>query len=154
MNESGSVSSEDSEQLGFALYAAARAIASCYRPLLAPLGLTHTQYLVMLVLWEQQVVTVGELGDRLQLASGTLSPLLGRLSWAGLITRRRRPGDFRVVEVSVTSAGRALRAQTLEVPAHIARATGMTSAEIADVREAMQVLTMRLRAAELRLPHE
>lgn len=138
-------------QLCFALYAAARATAACHRPLLAPLGLTHTQYLVMLVLWENDTVSVRDLGQRLELDSGTLSPLLTRLERLGLILRRRRVDDERVVEVSATAAGRALRALAASVPTQIAQATGMTPDEMRGLRDTLQVLTMRLRAAELGL---
>lgn len=75
------------EQLCFALYTAERAMSAGYRTLLAPLGLTHTQYLVMLVLWERRMVTMGALGQRLELDSGTLTPLVKRLARAGLIGR-------------------------------------------------------------------
>ena len=136
-------------QLCFALYAAARAVIAGYRPLLTPLGLTHTQYLVMLVIWEHQRVTVSDLGQRLQLDSGTLSPLLSRLERAGLIQRARGHHDDRVVEISATPQGQALRGRTAHVPTLMARASGMTPAEIADLRDTLQVLTMRLRAAEL-----
>jgi DNA-binding MarR family transcriptional regulator len=139
-------------QLSFTVYAAARAMAACYRPLLAPLGLTHTQYLVMLVLWERQLVTVGDLGERLHLDSGTISPLLTRLERAKLIHRHRSPDDERVVEVSASALGRALRARAAAVPVEMARATGMTRAEIISLRDTLQVLIMRLRAAEPRLP--
>jgi DNA-binding MarR family transcriptional regulator len=138
-------------QLCFALYAAARATTACYRPLLTPLGVTHTQYLVMLVLWEHETISVGDLGQRLQLDSGTLSPLLTRLERLGLIVRGRRADDERVVEVSTTGAGQRLRAQAASVPDQIAQATGMTPAESDVLRDTLQVLTMRLRAAELRI---
>lgn len=136
-------------QLYIALYTASRAMNSAYRPLLASLGLTHTQYLVMLVLWERRVVTVGELGDRLHLSSGTVSPLLARLEHAGLISRRRRLDDVRTVDVFATQQGLRLRFAADGVPAVIARASGLTSTEIAELRDVLQVMTMRLSAAEL-----
>ena len=98
------------EQLCFALYAASRRMTAAYRPLLDALDLTYPQYLVMLVLWEQDGLTVRELGARLQLDSGTLTPLLKRLERAGLISRRRRVSDEREVEVGLTRSGRILRA--------------------------------------------
>jgi DNA-binding MarR family transcriptional regulator len=122
---------------------------SSYRPLLASLGLTHTQYLVMLVLWERGVVTVGELGDQLHLSSGTVSPLLARLEHAGLISRRRRLADVRTVEVFATQKGQRLRFAADDVPSVIARAAGLTSTEIAELRDALQVMTMRLSVADL-----
>lgn len=93
------------DQLCFALHSADRAVTAYHRPLLAPLGLTHPQYLLMLVLWEHRIVTVGDLGQRLHLDSGTLSPMLRRLENAGLVQRRRQPRDERVVEVAATPAG-------------------------------------------------
>lgn len=137
-------------QLSFALDAADRAMVACHRQLLAPLGLTHTQYLVMLVLWEHDTVTIRDLGQRLQLGSGTLSPLLTRLERLGLAARKRRADDERVVEVSATAAGRRLRARAASVSSRITQATGMTPAETDNLRDTLQVLTMRLRAAELR----
>lgn len=136
------------EQLCFGLYAADRAMTALYRPMLAPLGLTYTQYLVMLVLWEQPAATIGELGEYLHLDSGTLSPLLKRLEQAGLVSRRRSLDDERVVEVSATGAGRSLRGRAAGVPAWIAQVTGMTPAEMAGLHDTLQVLTMRLRAAD------
>src|ERR1700709_144835 len=90
------------EQLCFALYAASRAMTGCYRPLLAELGLTYPQYLVMLSLWERDGRTVGGLGEALQLESGTLSPLLRRLELNGLVRRRRRVDDQRSGELGLT----------------------------------------------------
>ncbi len=113
-------------QLCFPLYAAARAIQKRYRPLLAPLGLTYPQYLVMLVLWEHDrgpeadtPLTVGALGARLHLDSGTLTPLLKRLEAAGRIARHRAAGDNRVVELRLQPAGRALRAEAEAVPGQL-----------------------------------
>lgn len=137
-------------ELYVALYTASLAMNSSYRPLLASLGLTHTQYLVMLVLWDQRVVTVGELGDRLHLSTGTVSPLLTRLERAGLVSRRRRRDDIRTAEVSATQMGLRLRVAADYVPAAIARACGLTATETAELRNALQVMTMRLSAAELR----
>lgn len=136
-------------QLCYALYAASRAMTSCYRPVLEPIGLTYPQYLVMLVLWEEEVVSVGHLGQRLQLESGTLSPLLKRLESAGLIIRRRRLDDERSVQVDLTVAGRALREQALSVPPRVIEATGTPLSELLDLRDLLHVLTARLRAAEL-----
>lgn len=138
-----------SEQLCFALYSAVRAMTACYRPLLAPLGLTHTQYLVMVALWEHQTITMGDLGQRLELDSGTLTPLARRLELAGLIGRRRSADDERVVELWPTEAGWALLARAAPIPAQIAQATGLTPSEITSLRDTMQVLTMRLRTAQL-----
>jgi DNA-binding MarR family transcriptional regulator len=107
-------------QLCFALYAASRAMTARYRPLLDRLGLTYPQYLVMLVLWEEGTATVSRLGQRLQLESGTLSPLIKRLETAGLVIRRRGRKDERMVEVRLTPAGRGLRRRAQRVPERLA----------------------------------
>ena len=99
------------DQLCFALYAASRAVTARYRPMLDVLGLTYPQYLVMMLLWESDHQTVGQLGSRLALDSGTLSPLLKRLTAAGLVTRHRRVEDERSVSIALTDEGRALRGQ-------------------------------------------
>ena len=99
------------DQLCFALYAASRAVTARYRPMLDALGLTYPQYLVMMLLWESDHQTVGQLGSRLALDSGTLSPLLKRLTAAGLVTRHRRVEDERSVSIALTDEGRALRGQ-------------------------------------------
>ena len=104
------------DQICFPLYAAARAVQQRYRPLLTTLGLTYPQYLVLLVLWEEDGLSVGDLGERLLLDSGTLTPLLKRLTAAGLVTRRRAEDDGRVVLVHLTKAGVALQAQAEAVP--------------------------------------
>ena len=108
-------------QLCFPLYAAARRVVGSYTPFLKPLGLTYTQYLVLLVLWERDSLTVGEIGRRLRLDSGTLTPLLKKLQQQGLICRTRAEEDERVVRVSLTGSGRALREKAEQVPAGVAR---------------------------------
>jgi DNA-binding MarR family transcriptional regulator len=105
------------QQLCFALYDASRALIRAYGPLLEPLGLTYPQYVTMLALWEaSEPVTVGALGDRLSLDSGTLTPLLKRLEQAGLLERRRDPDDERRVLVMPSSAGRELREAAAHIP--------------------------------------
>jgi DNA-binding MarR family transcriptional regulator len=103
-------------QFCFPLYAAAHVVARAYRPLLEPLGLTYPQYLVMLVLWEEQTVTVKALGERLHLDSGTLSPLLARLSTARLVKKQRDKDDARKVAITLTAKGLALRDDAAGVP--------------------------------------
>lgn len=107
-------------QLCFPLYAAARHVTGLYTPVLKPLGLTYTQYIVLLVLWEKDGVPVGEIGERLMLDNGTLSPLLKKLEQAGNVERRRNRADERVVTISLTDAGRALREKAKDVPAQVA----------------------------------
>ncbi|EFV13698.1 MarR family winged helix-turn-helix transcriptional regulator [Segniliparus rugosus] len=106
-------------QVCFALAVANRAILSVYRPILAPLGLTHPQYLVMLALWGQSPQSVKNLGEALQLDSATISPLLKRLETAGLITRARNANDERQLDIGLTPEGVALRERALGVPGRV-----------------------------------
>jgi DNA-binding MarR family transcriptional regulator len=128
-------------QLCFLLYTATRTVTQAYGPLLGPLGLTYPQYLVMLVLWEQDGVSVGRLGQRLYLDSGTLTPLLKRMEAQGLVERRRSQDDERVVEIHLTEAGRALRERATGVPSALFCRTGLTlKAGIRLAEELHQVL--------------
>jgi DNA-binding MarR family transcriptional regulator len=111
-------------QLCFALYAAGLAMNKVYRKLLSQLGLTYPQYLVMLVLWERDRLTVSEIGERLFLDSATLTPLLKRLESAGLVGRLRSAEDERMVVVSLTERGRALKKQAGSIPDAVSCATG------------------------------
>ena len=106
-------------QLCFPLYAAARRVVSLYTPYLKALGLTYTQYIVFLVLWEEDGLTVGELGHKLFLDNGTLTPLLKKLEASGYLNRSRDSADERVVKVTLTDAGRALKEQASEIPLKI-----------------------------------
>src|SRR5438128_924891 len=105
-------------QLCFALYSSSLAMTRIYKPLLAPLGLTYPQYLVMLVLWEADGPSVSQLGQRLSLDSGTLTPLLKRLESLGHIERRRATDDERRVDIFLTPTGRKLRERALDIPSH------------------------------------
>ena len=107
-------------QLCFPLYAAARSVVGLYTPWLRPLGLTYTQYIVFLVLWEKDGITVGEICDRLMLDNGTLSPLLKKMQQAGYIERRRSEQDDRKVLISLTEEGRALQDRVKDVPEKVA----------------------------------
>ena len=107
-------------QLCFPLYAAARHVTGLYTPVLKPLGLTYTQYIVFLVLWEKDGLPVGELGGKLLLDNGTLSPLLKKMEQAGYVRRERSREDERVVVITLTEAGRALREKAKDVPAKVA----------------------------------
>lgn len=113
------------EMVCLAVHSAARATTQAYRALLAPWGLTYTQYVVLVVLWTEGERTVSDLGERLQLDSGTLSPLLRRMETAGLLVRERRDRDERVVTVALTERGLELRQELGFVPARIAAATGL-----------------------------
>lgn len=103
-------------QLCFPLYSAANAVVRAYRPLLDQLDLTYVQYLVMMVLWESNGISVKTLGDKLYLDSGTLTPLLKRLESKGLVERRRSQSDERVRELYLTEKGKELRSKALSVP--------------------------------------
>ena len=105
-----------SNQLCFPLYAAARKVTGLYQPYLQPLGLTYTQYVTLLVLWEEDGQSVSALGERLFLDSGTLTPLLKKLEQRGLVRRERSREDERVVLVRLTDEGRALKEQAREIP--------------------------------------
>ena len=107
-------------QLCFPLYAAARNVTGLYTPWLKPLGLTYTQYIALLVLWEQDGVSVSEIGEKLMLDNGTLSPLLKKLEQAGFIRRERSREDERVVVITLTEAGRALQEKAKEIPFRVA----------------------------------
>jgi DNA-binding MarR family transcriptional regulator len=126
-------------QLCFALYSASLAMTKLYKPLLEPLGLTYPQYLVMLVLWEGDGITVSQLGERVALDSGTLTPLLKRLEASKLVQRLRDNADERRVLLQLTQAGRALKGKAAAVPEAVACASGCALDELA-------ALTTRLKA--------
>ena len=107
-------------QLCFPLYAASRNVINLYTPHLKPLGLTYTQYIVFLVLWEQDGLTVSEIGERLMLDNGTLSPLLKKMEAEGYIERKRSRNDERIVEVTLTQKGRQLQEEARQVPEKVA----------------------------------
>jgi DNA-binding MarR family transcriptional regulator len=121
-------------QLCFGLYAAANAIIRAYRPMLAELGVTYPQYLVLMALWARDCRTVSELGRELMLDSGTLTPLLKRMEASGLVNRRRRASDEREVEIALTEQGRGLRDTALDVRAEIVRQLALCQTEISRLR--------------------
>ena len=133
-------------QLCFALYSASLAMTKLYKPLLDPLGLTYPQYLVLLVLWEGDGLAVSQVGERLGLDSGTLTPLLKRLEAAGLVQRLRDSADERRVLLQLTAAGRALKSRALDVPAAVACAAGCSLDELAS-------LTARLKSLRDQVVH-
>jgi len=134
-------------QLCFALYSASHAMTRVYRPLLEPLGLTYPQYLVLLVLWEQDDRTLSDLGERLGLDSGTLTPLVKRLEAQGLLRRQRDAADERRVRVQLLDAGRALRGPARGVPQALAAATGCSLGEITALVRELHALRDRLQGA-------
>ncbi|MDU4891543.1 MAG: MarR family transcriptional regulator [Clostridium sp.] len=106
-------------QICFALYAASREVIKLYKPILDKHNLTYTQYVAMIVLWEKEQMTVKEIGQRLHLDSGTLTPLLKKLEQRGLITRHRDVNDDRVVIVNLTEEGIKLKSEILDVPGEV-----------------------------------
>ena len=136
------------DQLCFALYAASRAVTARYRPMLDELGVTYPQYLVLMLLWEQDGQTVGQLGNRLALDSGTLSPLLKRLTAAGLVTRHRRVEDERSVSIALTDAGRALHERSYRISEEMIGAIAFDTAEFTELKERLRVLTERVNRGE------
>jgi DNA-binding MarR family transcriptional regulator len=131
-------------QVCFAIAVAARSVISLYRPVLAPLGLTHPQYLVMLSLWERSPRSAADIGRAISLEPATLSPLLKRLEASGYITRERSTVDERALEVRLTEAGTALRERALAVPGQIIERLGMPVTELESIRDS---LTRLLEAA-------
>ena len=127
-------------QLCFPLYAASRRIIKLYRPVLDPLGLTYTQYITLLALWERDGDTVKALGERLFLDSGTLTPLLKKLEVQGLVRRDRSLKDERNVLIWLTAAGRALKTQAAEVPAQIASCVNLSMPDAMELHRLLHLL--------------
>lgn len=121
-------------QFCFALYSASHAMTKTYKPVLDRLGLTYPQYLVMLVLWENDAILVKEIGARLFLDSGTLTPLLKRLETNGLVSRNRDPHDERQVRIVLSEPGRILRAQASLIPAQVLCASGQELGQLGRLR--------------------
>ena len=133
-------------QLCFAVYAADHAFTAAYKPLLDPLGLTYPQYLVLLVLWEEEGLSVKEIGQRLHLDSGTLTPVLKRLEKAGFVRRRRDAQDERQVRVELTDKGWDTRTKALEVPRAMICALGQPEPELQELKRAVDQLQAALRS--------
>jgi len=134
-------------QLCFALYSTSLAMTKIYKPMLSELGLTYPQYLVMLVLWESNRLTITELGARLTLDSGTLTPLLKRLESAGWVKRERDAEDERRVLVNLTDAGRRLRASAAGIPEKLLCATQCSIDEIQSLTSRLHALRSTLESA-------
>ncbi len=144
---SSKVDAEDlilDDQLCFALYAASNAIVRAYRPLLAQIGLTYPQYIVMLTLWQDGPGTTRSIADRLRLAPNAITPLIDRLEAAGFIRRERDTSDRRVVHVKLTPTGRALRARAARVQAQVACDTGLDPQALEAMRQDLVALSLRL----------
>ena len=116
-------------QLCFPLYAASREVIKNYRPLLEELDLTYTQYIAMMVMWEEKAISVKDMGQKLFLDSGTLTPVLKALEKKGYVTRRRSPEDERVLIVEITEDGEALKKQAVTVPKRIADCISLEPSE-------------------------
>ena len=130
MNDNGYEQLRLENQLCFPLYACARQVVNRYTPLLKPLGLTYTQYIVMMVLWEGDCLTVGELGKRLYLDNGTITPLLKKLETQGFVERKRCKDDERIVKISLTDDGWELREKAKDIPAKMAGCCSLSEQEI------------------------
>ena len=134
-------------QLCYALYAAAHRMTKSYRPMLERMGLTYPQYLVLLVLWETDGITVSEIGRRLRLDSGTLTPVLKGLEGSGFLNRSRRQSDEREVEIALTEQGRALRDEAVAVRQSVMCQLNMSEPEIQAMRADLNALIENLCAA-------
>ena len=134
-------------QLCVALHNATRAITGCYRPLLDEIGLTYSQYVVMLVLWEHETMTLRKLGTMLHLDSATLSPMLKRLERAGLVTRERGADDERMLHVTITDAGRRIRHHASAAQQSVEEATGLDQSALAALRDQLNNIAARTRSA-------
>ena len=134
------------DQLCFALYSASRAVTMVYRPMLDELNLTYPQYLVMMVLWEEEPCTVGHLGARLHLDSGTLSPLLKRLEAIGYVRRERAADDERRVLITLTSAGRSLQERAACIPEQLLGSGNADVDDLVALRDAVRALADTLYA--------
>ena len=126
-------------QVCFPLYACSKELVRQYGPFLKELGLTYTQYIVMMVLWERETVSSRELAECLHLDYGTLTPVLKRLDQAGFLTRKRAEEDERLLTISLTDAGRALRENAVTIPPAIAECMGLTTEEF----QALYALTYK-----------
>ncbi len=129
------------QQLCFALYAASRLLIQAYGPLLNNLGLTYSQYLVLLVLWETGPVSVKDIGTQLFLDSGTLSPLLKKLKEKGLISKSRKAKDERIVSIVLTQKGKSLKKKVLLVPQKMFCQLNMSEMQFVNLREQLKKLT-------------
>ena len=132
------------KQLCFALYSTSLAMTKLYKPLLEPLALTYPQYLAMLVLWEQDGISVSALGQRLSLDSGTLTPLLKRLEAAELITRQRASDDERRVDIHLSDSGRALKKKAAGIPLQLACASACSLEELSSLTRRLHQLRSQL----------
>lgn len=133
-------------QLCFPLYACSKEVVKLYRPFLDKLGITYTQYIALMVLWQDGDVSVKELGDRLYLDSGTLTPLLKKLEQQGLVSRKRSEEDERVVMISVTEQGKALKEQAKEIPMQLGKCIPLEPQEAMQLHQLLHKLLNQMKA--------
>ncbi|MFX3636512.1 MAG: MarR family winged helix-turn-helix transcriptional regulator [Candidatus Pristimantibacillus sp.] len=138
-------------QLCFAFYACSREITKLYRPILAELDLTYTQYITLLALWEKDQVTVKELGSRLLLDSGTLTPLLKKLENMSLLTRVRNKSDERNLIIGLTDKGIELKSKAINIPAQLFAGTSCTAEELISLRDQANALLHKLESSTSKL---
>jgi MarR family transcriptional regulator, organic hydroperoxide resistance regulator len=131
-------------QLCFAIYSASLAMGKYYKPLLKKLGLTYPQYLIMMVLWEQEGITSTELGKKLQQELGALSPVIRRMENQGLLTRQRSPGDDRKIKLLLTAQGRTLQQQAESVPHTTLCASGLSAEQAMALKQQLDTLRQSL----------
>ncbi|WP_372649967.1 MarR family winged helix-turn-helix transcriptional regulator [Draconibacterium sp.] len=132
-------------QVCFPVYALSREIVNVYRPILEEIDLTYPQYLVMMVLWENEPQKVNEIGDKLNLDNGTITPLLKRMAAKGLISRKRNTKDERVVEISLTEGGKQLQTKAAEVPQKVVTAMGITPEDLMQLKDLVVKILNRAR---------
>lgn len=135
-------------QLCFALYACSREVIKKYKPFLDPLGITYTQYITLLVLWETPKISFKHLAERLKLDSGTLTPLLKKLEASGLVSRMRDPEDERSVILTLTDAGAALKAKAQSIPEDVFGSTGMCVSDTLALKELLEQTLAQLEELE------
>lgn len=135
-------------QLCFSAYAASRAITKIYRPFLEELGITYPQYLVMLVLWEEETISLKDLGNKLYLDSGTLTPLVKRLESMGLLKRQRSTEDERILCITITAEGIALKEKAVNIPQNILKSANTDIVELIDLKTRLDNLLTKLNDKE------
>jgi MarR family transcriptional regulator, organic hydroperoxide resistance regulator len=138
------------EFLCFSIYSASHAFNRVYQPLLRDLGLTYPQFIAMILLWEQDGQTVGELGQKLFLQSNTLTPMLKRLETLGYIKRTRNSADERQVRINLTEAGRNLRLRASDIVRSVRKATGLEDKQLKDLKEGIDTLRASLESKKSR----
>jgi MarR family transcriptional regulator, organic hydroperoxide resistance regulator len=150
MSRASSAQSKDllklDEQICFPLYAASRLVTRLYQPLLEPLGLTYTQYIVLLILWEDAPCSVSHIGERAQLASNTLTPLLKKLEQLGYVSRERASDDERVLNVGLTPAGKKFKARCAGIPMQLFERVGYTGGDVRAFKQQLQALLHHLQS--------